>query len=283
MSIKNKKCLVIGGAGFIGSHITDILVDAGAQVSILTRKEVRHPENINKTVSVCIGDVTKIETIEVYFKNIDYVFYCVAIANIGACIDDPITCYNTHVMGTINVLECSRKNLINKIIFSSSNIVYTENNPYSSSMIAAEGIVNLYRNLYKQDSVILRYSNVYGPRQSNKWKTPTVFAAFKKQKEENGKIRIMGDGLQTRDYTHVYDIARANLYAVNSPYCGTIDICTGINTPLIDVAIKYNCEIEHIEGRKGDSREIIQKPDAAMDSIGWKYAIKLEDGIKDVL
>ena len=130
---------------------------------------------------------------------------------------------------------------------------------------------------------LLRYSNVYGKRQSELGPSPNVFAALRKSKKELGKLIITGDGTQTRNYTHVSDIVNGNLLAMFNDYRGTIDLCTGISIPLNNAAKYFDCPIEYIDERPGDVKHIIQNPDEAYRILGWKALVGLEEGIKETV
>jgi nucleoside-diphosphate-sugar epimerase len=131
--------------------------------------------------------------------------------------------------------------------------------------------------------IALRYSNVYGKRQSETGPSPNVFAALRKSKKDLGKLIITGDGTQTRNYTHVSDIVNGNLLAMFNDYSGVIDLCTGKSIPLNYAANFFECPIEYTDERPGDVKHIIQSPDEAYRILGWKALTELEDGIVDVL
>ena len=131
--------------------------------------------------------------------------------------------------------------------------------------------------------ITLRYSNVYGKRQSEYGPSPNVFPSLRKSKKELGKLMITGDGTQTRNYTHVSDIVNGNLLSMFNEYCGVIDLCTGKSIPLNYAANFFECPIEYIDERPGDVKHIIQSPDEAYNILGWKALTQLEDGILDVL
>ena len=129
----------------------------------------------------------------------------------------------------------------------------------------------------------MRYSNVYGPRQSEDGPSPNVFASLRKSKRELGKLIITGDGEQTRNYTHVSDIVLGNLLAMFNDYCGVLDLCTGVSISLNQVSKYFNCPVEYIDERPGDVKHIIQNPNEAFRVLSWKFEKSLENGIIDVL
>jgi nucleoside-diphosphate-sugar epimerase len=137
--------------------------------------------------------------------------------------------------------------------------------------------------MYGMSVIALRYSNVYGPRQSENGPSPNVFAALRKSKKEHNKLIITGDGNQTRNYTHVSDIVNGNLLSMFDDYCGIIDLCTGKSISLNYVANFFECPVEYVDERLGDVKHIIQSPDEAFAILGWKPLVELDDGIADVL
>ena len=283
---RNKKFIVTGGCGFIGSHMVNKLVALDYTVIVLDNLLSGNIDNLNTKAIFEKTDITNIESLKTTinkYDNIDGIFHFAAIARTPWCIDDPILCYNTNVLGTINILEIARQKNIKRTVLSSSNVVYAFMTPYRTSKEALEGLGIAYDKMYNMSVIALRYSNVYGPRQSELGPSPNVFAALRKSKKELGKLLITGDGSQTRNYTHVSDIVNGNLLAMFNDYCGVIDLCTGISIPLNYAASFFNCPIEYIEERPGDVKHIIQTPDEAYNILGWKALTSLEDGIKDVL
>jgi UDP-glucose 4-epimerase len=289
MSIINnnnyKTFIVTGGCGFIGSHMTDKLITLGHTVIVIDNLLSGNINNLNKNAIFEKADITDIQALDTIISKykVDGIFHFAAIARTPWCIDDPILCYNTNVMGTINILEMARKYNIGRVVLSSSNVVYAFMTPYRASKEALEGIADVYDKMYNMSVISLRYSNVYGKRQSELGPSPNVFAALRKSKKELGKLIITGDGTQTRNYTHVSDIVNGNLLAMFNDYRGTIDLCTGISVPLNDAAKYFDCPIEYIDERPGDVKHIIQNPEEAYKILGWKALIGLEEGIKDVL
>jgi len=274
--------LIVGGQGFIGSHLVDALVSSGASVKVIDNG--LSGDNRNEKAEYISADIRKFDEIEQHFAGIEKVFHLAAIARTPWCVDDPILCYETNVLGSVNVLEAARKHGVKRVVLSSSNIVYAAETPYKQSKLAMEAIANVYNELYGQSVVCLRYSNVYGPRQREDGPSPNVFAAFRKSLRERGYIEITGDGEQSRDFTHVSDIARANILASEKDCGGVIDVCTGRNVTMNYVAKDlFKAPVQYVGDRKGDIKHIIQKPEAARELLGWSPTVELEQGIADVL
>jgi UDP-glucose 4-epimerase len=282
----NKTFIVTGGCGFIGSHMVDKLISLNYKVVVLDNLLSGNLENLNKNAIFENVDITNYELLKNVidkYDNIDGIFHFAAIARTPWCIEDPLLCYNTNVIGTINILEISRQKNIKRIVLSSSNVVYAFLTPYRTSKEALEGLTLSYNKMYNMSVIALRYSNVYGKRQSEIGPSPNVFAALRKSKKELGKLIITGDGTQTRNYTHVSDIVNGNLLSMFSDYCGIIDLCTGKSIELNYAASFFKCPIEYIDERPGDIKHIIQSPNDAYNVLSWKALTELEEGIIDVL
>ena len=284
-NLRNKTYLVTGGCGFIGSHMTDRLLSLGHTVIVIDNILSGKIENLNKRAVFIRGDITNYDDIDKILKEhvIDGIFHFAAIARTPWCIEDPILAYKTNVMGTLHILEAARKYNIKRVVLSSSNVVYAFMTPYRTSKEAVEDLGSAYHAMYNMSVISLRYSNVYGPRQSEEGPSPNVFAALRKSKKDNGFLTITGDGTQSRNYTHVSDIVTGNILAMNNTYCGIVDLCTGISIPLNDAAKYFDCEIKYVEERAGDIKHIVQSPEEAFNILGWSAKVSLESGIKDVL
>jgi UDP-glucose 4-epimerase len=278
------KCLVTGGAGFIGSHLVDALIRLGHEVTVLDNFLSGFEKNINKQSTFYKCDIRNKDSISNYFKNIDVVFHLAAIARTPWCVEDPVLAYETNVMGTLNVLESARLYSVKRVIMTSSNVVYAFWTPYRSSKEALEALGKVYVDMYGMSVICLRNSNVYGSRQSELGPSPNVFSALRKSKKENGYIEITGDGTQSRDFTHVSDIVLGHIAAMNnSTVTGVFDLCTGTNHALNKIATYFNCAVKYLPERPGDVKHIYQDPNPAYAALGWKAIVNLEDGMKDFM
>ena len=277
------KYIVTGGAGFIGSHLVDELIKNDHEVIVLDNLLSGSMNNVNSKAVFIKTDIRKIDDIQTYFSGADGVFHLAAIARTPWCIENPILAYETNVMGTLNVLEASRLNAVKRVVMTSSNVVYAFFTPYRSSKEALEGLAQVYTDMYKLSVICLRNSNVYGARQSELGPSPNVFSALRKCKKEKNCLEITGDGTQSRDFTHVSDIVAGHICAMHSSVTGVIDLCTGINHTLNDVASFFETETHYIPDRPGDVHDIFQDPKPAFDQLGWKAKITLKEGMKDFL
>lgn len=267
----------------IGSHMVDRLIADGHSVIVFDNLSTGSEKNVNTAAEFVLGDIRKIDDLLAAAKGVDGIFHFAAIARTPWCIEDPILCMEVNLMGTLNVLETIRRLGIKRGVLSSSSVVYAAETPYKASKLAGEEIAHAYHEMYGVSVCCLRYSNVYGKRQSEEGPSPNVFAALRKCAREKGHLEITGDGEQTRAYTHVSDIVEGNMLAMQSDFIGPLDLTTNIYTSLNDIAKFFNVPIEYIPERKGDIKHIMQDPEPAQVILNWNAKVKLEDGIKDVL
>jgi UDP-glucose 4-epimerase len=277
------KYIVTGGAGFIGSHLTDKLVDLGHEVVILDNLLSGSEKYVNPKAAFHKCDIQNLDDILPYFSGVDGVFHLAAIARTPWCVEDPILAYQTNVMGTLHVLEAARRCGIRRVVMTSSNVVYAFFTPYRTSKQALEDLGRVYTDMYGMSVICLRNSNVYGSRQSELGPSPNVFSALRKSKKNNGYINITGDGEQSRDFTHVSDIVSGHIAAMNNSATGFVDLCTGTNHTLNNIAKYFDCPIKYIDDRSGDVKHITQDPSPAFHILNWKAVVNLDEGMKDFL
>jgi UDP-glucose 4-epimerase len=286
-----KAFIVTGGAGFIGSHLVDKLVEKH-YVLVLDNFSSGFKENINDKAARIDTDITDFKELSRLVQTwgpISGIYHMGAIARTPWCIDDPLLAAKTNVMGTLNVLEVSRQLKIPRCVLSSSNVVYAAQTPYRATKEMGEMWGRVYNELYGVSNLSLRYSNVYGTRQSELGPSPNVFAALRMTLREKGHLDITGDGEQTRHYTHCSDVVRGLVAAMDSDYVGEpIDLCHPQSWSMNAVAKMFGCSVEHgtvkyLPERFGDIKHIPQDPSRAKDILGWAAKVDLPSGIKDCL
>ncbi len=283
------KCLITGVAGFVGSHLSDYLIEKGHTVVGIDNFFTGDRKNINKKVRFYENDITNLPLLQGIFKmeNPDWVFHEAANPRTFLSISDPLLNHEINITGTLNVLLAARDAKVKKVIFASSCILYSPNTPYYVSKLAGEEYMKVFNLLYGLKTISLRYSNVYGSlRQSEKGSSINALASLHKTKRDTGRIWITGDGEQTRDWSHVHDIARANLLAAQSDAIGVFDICTGVQTSMNQIAKYFTCPIDYVPDQLGDAKHLStsQDPKPAYEELGYKYTIPLnEDSIKPYL
>lgn len=275
------KCLITGVAGFIGSHLADYLIEQGHEVCGVDNFFTGDISNVNERVKFYKVDITNREALELVFEieKPDWVFHEAANPRTFLSVDDPFLNHDINITGTLNVLLASKEADVKKVIFASSCILYSPNTPYYVSKLSGEEYMRVFHTLYGLKTISLRYSNVYGSlRQSEKGSSINAMASLHKSKRDTGRIWITGDGTQTRDWTHVTDIARANLLAAQSNETGVFDICTGIQTSMNLIANYFGCPIDYVPDQVGDAKHLStsQDPKPAFEKLGYKYEIPLD-------
>lgn len=284
ISLRNKKMIVTGHLGFLGSHLVDHLINEGAEVYGIDNLFSGSEKNANpKTKQNIIKDFINQEDLFDIFLKIkpDYVFHVGAWSRMPLCLEDPIGAYKNNVLGSVNILEASKRVGVKKVVLSSSCAVYCGETPYKTSKLAMEDIARVYRSTYGLSTICLRYGNIYGTRQ-NADQDSAVFAMFKKSYNEKGSVDIFGDGKQTRDWINVADICEANILAVLSDYQGELDIATGRSISLNYIVKVLGVKANHVSERKGDVKYIKLNVKPANSAIGFRAKIKFEDGIKEI-
>lgn len=275
------KVIVTGSAGFIGSHLAEMLRDQGHEVIGIDDFSTGH--NVVEGIEQYNEDIRDFDRIEPIFAGVDVVFHLAAMGRVPMCIDDPKRAYEVNVMGSVNVLEAARLNKVPRVVLSSSCIAYSDQDTaYKTTKIAMEEAAKAYRTFHGVSTVCLRYANVYGPRQEIGMDS-AMFAMLRDSFNREGKVHIFGDGEQTRDWTYVTDICRANMLAGLSAYEGELDIATGRSISL-NYIVKDVLKVPfvHEAARLGDARHIVLDPHPAADALGFNAEVIFENGIKNV-
>jgi len=295
------KCLVTGGCGFIGGHIVDKLIDLGHEVVVIDNYSAECNDNFHHNPKAQYNDldINDYSKILPCFQDVEYVFHLAAQARIMVCLESPQQACQTNFVGTCNVLEASRISQIKRVVYSSTSSAYGLRNdpplkedmprdclnPYSVSKVAAEDLCKMYNSLWGLETVIFRYFNVYGERQPTKGQYAPVVGLFQKQKAAGQPMTIVGDGEQRRDYTHVSDVAEANVRAAlidNKEVLGEIiNIGTGTNHSVLDLVNLIGGDREHIPERPGEARETLADVTKLREMLGYEPQVKLENWIEE--
>ncbi len=297
------KYLVTGGAGFIGSHITERLLTDGHQVRILDNFSTGKRENIpvSDATSVIEGDVGDFDTVREWMEGIDIVYHEAAIASVPETVDNPLDSARTNYCGTLNVLEAARQARVRRIVFASSAAVYgdlpglpkTEDmpvrplSPYAVDKLASEHACQVYSHLYGLETVALRYFNVFGPRQDPSSPYSGVITLFADSIRQGNQPVIYGDGEQSRDFVYISDVVEANIRAAvsRSAAGSAINIATGtsinINELLSTICHIHGQPFEpaRLPAREGDIRHSCADISRAMSTLNWAPGVDLETGL----
>jgi len=301
--MKNKRIVVTGGAGFIGSHITDLLIEKGCEVAIIDNLSTGQKENLNPKAKLYEIDITDFsKTREVFEKeNPQVVFHLAAQMNVRKSVEDPMFDAKTNILGSINLINLALEKGIEKFIFSSTGgAIYgdtesrptleTENewplSPYGVAKLAVDKFLNYAHQIHGLKYTSLRYGNVYGPRQ-NPHGEAGVMAIFLNKMLSGDTPVINGDGLQTRDYVYVADIARANLSALeNMNKVGVYNVGTGVETDVVQLFNGINAhfggkfEEKHGPAKLGEQKTSCLSWAKIEKELGWKPTVNFKDGVE---
>ena len=222
------KCLVTGGAGFIGSNLVDKLLEIGHEVIVIDNEYSDANEQFywNEKAQNHKLDIRDYENTRNLYDNVDCVFHLAAESRIEPAIKNPVNAVSVNSVGTATVLQCSREASVRRVIYSSTSSAYGRNpvpnietqlddclNPYAVSKVSGEKLCLMYTELFGLNTIIFRYFNVYGERQPTKGQYALVVGLFLKQAKCKEPLTIVGDGEQRRDFTHVFDVVMANVLA----------------------------------------------------------------------
>lgn len=248
------KIVVTGGAGFIGSHLVDSLIQEGNEVVIIDNLSTGYKKNINSHAHFVNVDIRDFKSLKETTKGIDILYHLAALPRIQKSIDNPLLTSEVNIQGTINILESCRLNMVRRVIFTSSSSVYgsskklplTEDqllspaSPYALQKCVAEEYCKLYSHLYGLDTVILRLFSVYGPRQAGEEKYATAVGKFIHLHKQKKSLPIYGSGTQKRDFTHVTDVTNACILAksdvLKNPHGTIINICAQKPVSILELA-----------------------------------------------
>tara|TARA_Y100000590_G_scaffold60997_1_gene65118 strand:+ start:1486 stop:2376 length:891 start_codon:yes stop_codon:yes gene_type:complete len=293
------KCLVTGGAGFIGSNLVDELISLGYDVIVIDNESAKENEIFywNKNAENYTYDICDYDKIKPLFNKIDCVFHLAAQSRIQPSIINPNHTFKVNCKGTLNILNAAKENNVSKIIYSSTSSYYGLKNtipskeemsrdclnPYSYTKVFGEDLCKMYYQLHGMNIFILRYFNVYGERQPTKGQYAPVVGIFQKQFINNEKMTIVGDGMQRRDYTHVRDVVSANTKIIDSNLNGfeTFNVGTGINYSVLELAKMIGGPYEFIPKRKGEAKETLADISKICKKLNWSPSIMIKDWIKD--
>jgi UDP-glucose 4-epimerase len=301
--VQTMKVMVTGGAGFIGSNTVDALVEKGHEVVMVDSFLTGKREYLNLEAGFYKMDIRDKGLADVFRdEKIDAVMHLAAQVQVRKSLEDPLFDSTINVTGSINLLECCRKYGVGKVVYSSSGgAIYGEPeylpadedhpikplSPYGASKYVVELYLGIYNRLYGLDYTILRYGNVYGPRQ-DPYGEAGVIAIFCQRMLDGKAPVVFGDGTQTRDYVYVKDVVKSNLAALER---GTgpeaLNIGTGTETSVLELVEIINAHVdtgvtpEFAPPIEGEVNRIYLDISKAKKVLGWQPEVSLEDGIED--
>lgn len=296
------KSIVTGGAGFIGSHLVDKLIELGHEVVVIDNEssEVHEHFYYNDNATYYKIDIADYCGIRPLFEGVDFVFHLAAESRIQPAINNPLLCFQTNAYGTGVVLQCAREAKVKKVIYSSTSSAYGLKNqiplsetmpddclnPYSVAKVAGEKMCKMYTDLFGLPTIVFRYFNVYGPREPLKGSYAPVVGLFLRQNKAGETMTIVGDGTQRRDFTHVCDVVDANVRAMNyeGQLHGTVfNVGTGKNNSVLELAKMIGDNIKFIPPRPAESKETLANNSKIRNEFGWQPTKQIEDYIKESL
>ncbi|MGD0612744.1 MAG: NAD-dependent epimerase/dehydratase family protein [Anaerolineales bacterium] len=300
--------LVTGGAGFIGSHLVEELLERGQAVRVLDNFSTGRRENLEGLTGVpevLEGDLRDPDRVKEAIQGVELVFHEAGFVSSPKSLESPQACYANNVSGTENLLEAAREAGVRRVVIASSAAVYGDSQalplgentplrpltPYAASKQIAEIYAGLYSRSFGTEVVALRYFNVYGPRQSPDSEYAAVVPIFIRRALAGLPIRIEGDGGQTRDLIYVKDVVQANLLASKQPGIAgqTINICTGQETRILDLAhtllglFPDSPAMQSAPPRPGDIYRSVGDPGKAAELLGFHAETSLATGLEQTI
>ncbi len=295
------KILVTGGAGFIGSNIVDALVENGHDVVVVDNLYMGRLKNLNPKAKFYLLDLQAAEISKLFaLEKFDVVYHEAAQMDVRRSVENPVFDASVNVLGTLNILQNAVQTGVKKVIFASTGgAVYGEQDyfpadeehptrpvsPYGITKLTVEKYLFFYKLTYGLEHVILRYANVYGPRQ-NPFGEAGVVAIFIEKMLTGGQPIINGDGKQTRDFVYVGDVVRANLLALEYPGSNTFNVGTGKETDVntifreLNKIIGQNLPEKHGPAKEGEQQRSVIDYSKIKNVLGWKPKITLEEGLR---
>jgi len=298
------KSLVTGGAGFIGSHLVDKLLELGHEVVVIDNEssEVHNQFYHNSNATYYLLDIANYEDTRKIYDGIDYVFHCAAESRIQPAIENPLLAVRTNTLGTATVLQCAREAGVKRVMYSSTSSGYglvntpplNEKmvddclNPYSVSKVSGEKLCKMYTDLFDVETVIFRYFNVYGPREPLKGPYAPVVGLFLRQHAKGEALTIVGDGEQRRDFTHVDDVVEANILAMQKqfsdwekPFGEVYNVGTGKNHSVLELARMISDVVKFVPPRPAEARITLANTDKIESTFEWKATKRIEDYVRE--
>lgn len=297
------RVLITGGAGFIGSHVTDLLIDEGYDVTIIDNLSNGKMANVNPKAKLYNIDIRDEKVLDIFkAEKPDVLIHHAAQIKVQSSISNPMLDASVNIIGTLNLLEASRKSGVKKVIYPASAAIFgepqylpiDENHPlkmisgYGVTKHTIEHYLSIYKHLYDIDYVVLRYSNVYGPRQDSSGEGGVV-AIFAQKILRDERPHIFGNGEQVRDFVYVKDVARANLMAINTDKIGIYNVCTNQKVTINELLDKLN-NIAHkktspiyLNEREGDVKISYMTFNRILNEIGWKPLYNIFDGLEETI
>lgn len=297
---QKKHYLVTGGAGFIGSTLTKELLRQGHRVTIIDNLITGMLERIPVEANFVKADLTDLESVRPHFAGVDGVFHCAAIPRVPYSIDHPIESSNHNIFGTLNTLIAARDAGVKRVVYSASSSAYGDQeelpqhpgmktkplSPYALQKLVGEHYATQFASLYGLQTVSLRYFNVYGPSMAEDGAYAPVFAIFKRQKLAGQPLTVFGDGSQTRSFTHVNDVVRANIMAMQSDRVGhgeVVNVGGDRSVSIRDITAYFNHPVQYLDPRPGDVPHSESDNSLTKELLDWEPMITFDEGFRALM
>jgi len=304
--MRDKRVAITGGAGFIGSNLVEELATSN-DVIIIDDLSTGRKKNIadlikKDNVRFIQGSILDLHLLEQTFNGVDFVFHQAAIASVLRSVEDPLSTNEVNITGTLNVLLAARDNNVKKVVYASSSSVYGDTptlpkvedmishpqSPYALTKLVGEYYCRIFHQIYDLPTICLRYFNVYGPRQDADSPYAAVIPIFIARVSQERPPIIYGDGEQTRDFTFIKDVIKANIIGAESDVSGVFNIGTGENSTLNDLAktithiIGKDLYPEYRPPRPGDIKHSLADISKAR-AIGYEPQYSLDNGLRETI
>lgn len=300
--------LVTGGAGFIGSNIVEELLKRRERVRVLDNFSTGRRENITSfldQIELIEGDLSDLNTVKKAVKGVDYILHQAALPSVPRSIENPVASNEANVSGTVNLLTAAKDAGVKRVVYASSSSVYGDTptlpkletmklnprSPYAVSKLAGEYYCQAFHSVYGLETVVLRYFNIFGPRQDPTSQYAAVIPLFIQAMLEGESPTIFGDGLQSRDFTFVANAVQANLLAATASQAAgsVLNVACGTSFTLLDLVkmlngiIGTNIKAIHAEPRPGDVKHSLADISLAEKLLGYQPLVEFEAGLKETV
>jgi len=295
------KTLVTGGAGFIGSHLVDALLELGHEVTVLDNFTTGHRgnlEHVKEQIQLVECDLSRPGEWSKKFLNVDWIFHLAALADIVPSIQQPEAYFRSNVDGTFNVLQASNNAGVKRFVYAASSSCYgipdiyptpetadiRPQYPYALTKRIGEELVLHWAQVYKLPALSLRFFNVYGTRSRTSGTYGAVFGVFLAQKLANQPLTIVGDGEQTRDFTYVTDIAHALIAAANSEHsCDIYNVGSGETVSVNNLVKLLEENYVNIPKRPGEPECTFADITKIKQQLHWEPKVSIQEGVSEVI
>lgn len=272
------KILVTGGAGFIGSNLVENLIENGHEVDVwdnLSSGSIIHPKCNFSQIDICNPEILNNNS------KYEIIFHLAADSRVQTSIENPLKAVNSNILGTVNILELARFHKSRVVYAGSSTAENQYNSPYSFTKWSGEECCKLYNKLFGINLAIARFFNVYGPNHSVSGAYANVIGIFERQRKNNENLTITGNGMQKRDFIHVYDVVSGLIKMAEKNWNGEIfNLGTGKNYTILSLAAFFNSSgIKFIDRPKGEDEETLADISFSKNNLNWEPKIDVKDYI----